>query len=352
MKNYLGFIIVIAGVLATACKKYTKHGIGAANEPKWIVTTIAGDGEPHFADGAALLSKFHAPLDITLGLNGALYVADALNHRIRKVENGEVTTVAGFGSEDTTGGVGTSAGYADPIQITSDAAGNLYTLDIHDYRIRKINSNTLVSVVAGSGVRGFANGRSDTARFGECSGITTDALGNIFVSDLDALRIRKISADGVVTTLAGDGRRGFVDANGEAAEFFLPTGIVLDKQGNLLVADWNRIRKISPGGDVTTFVGRDAFGFQDGVPSIATFTSIADMVIDAKGNLYITDENHIRKITPQGVVSTIAGNTSGYHDGEGSVAQFNGADGIGIDASGNLYVADANNNRIRKISLQ
>lgn len=352
MKKNPAFIIVILLTGVTACKKSHQAASTPTPEKKWTVTTIAGDGSPHFADGPALFSKFRAPLDVTATFNGVLYIADALNHRIRKIENGQVTTVAGFDREDTTSGVGTSAGYAAPIQIISEAAGNLYTLDIHDFRIRKINLNAVVSVVAGNGIRGFANGRADTARFGECSGIAVDAAGNIFISDIDALRIRKISTDGIVTTLAGDGRRGFVDANGEAAEFFLPTGVVIDKQGNLFVADWNRIRKISPAGDVTTFVGRDAFGSQDGPPSIATFTSIADMVIDGKGNLYVADENRVRKITPQGEVSTIAGSTAGYRDGDGSLAQFNGAVGLGIDTDGNLYIADANNNRIRKISLR
>lgn len=352
MKKYPAFIIVIAFVGATACKKYSYRSNLPTNEKKWMVTTVAGDGAPHFADGPALLSEFNAPLDVTTNSNGVLYVADALNHRIRKIENGQVTTIAGFGVEDTTSGVGTSAGYAAPILITSDAIGNLYTLDIHDYRVRKISSNAVVSVVAGNGVRGFANGRADTAMFGECSGVTVDVAGNIFVADFDSRRVRKISINGIVTTLVGDGRQGFVDANGEAAEFFSIGGIVLDKQGNLFVADWNRIRKITPNGDVTTFAGGNGSGFKDGGPSIATFTGLADIVIDAHDNLFVTDENHIRKISPQGEVSTIAGNASGYQDGEGSVAQFNGADGLGIDANGNIYVADSHNNRIRKISFQ
>lgn len=352
MKKYSRFIIVSALSLTIGCKKYSQQVSTPMNEKKWMVTTVAGDGSPHFADGPALLSQFRAPLDVTANSNGALYVADALNHRIRKIEKGQVTTIAGFGAEDTTGGVGTAAGYAAPIVITSDAADNLYTLDIHDYRIRKIDSNALVTVVAGNGIRGFANGRADTAKFGECSGIAVDALGNIFVSDFDSKRIRKVSIDGIVTTVAGDGSQGFIDAKGEAAEFFSPGGIAMDKHGNLFVADWNRIRKITPGGDVTTFVGGSASGFNDGGPATATFTALADLVIDTNGNLYVTDENRIRRITPQGKVSTIAGFTSGYRDGDGSYAQFNGADGLGIDAYGNIYVADAHNNRIRKISLQ
>jgi hypothetical protein len=347
----LSFAFTLILFIPFGCKKSSRTGI-STSEKKWMVTTVAGDGSPHFADGPALLSEFSAPLDVAATPTGVLYVADALNHRIRKIANGQVTTFAGFGREDTTSGKGITAGFAAPIQIASDGFGNLYTLDIHDFRVRKINSDALVSVIAGSGIRGFANGRADAARFGECSGIVVDGSGNIFIADFDSRRIRKISTSGVVTTVAGNDSQGFVNANGEAADFFSLGGIVLDKQGNLFVADWNRVRKISPGGDVTTFVGRDASGFSDGGPLSATFTQIADMAIDNDDNIYVTDENHIRKITPQGQVSTIAGSSPGYRDGEGANAQFNGADGLGIDTEGNIYVAESHNNRIRKISFK
>lgn len=247
MKNYFALFIILLLAAAVSCTK-SSNGPEPVNEKKWMVSSFAGDGSPHFADGPALLSKFSAPLDVVVSGNGAVYVADALNHRIRKIENGQVSTVAGFGREDTVNGTGITAGFALPVQMTCDASGNLYTIDIHDFRIRKISSDGVVTTVAGSGIRGYANGRADTARFGECSGIAVNDHGDIYVTDYDSRRIRKISATGVVSTVAGSGAQGFVDARGEAAEFFSPSGIVSDKQGNLYVADWNRIRKINAEG--------------------------------------------------------------------------------------------------------
>ncbi|MFL5811776.1 MAG: hypothetical protein ACJ749_19800, partial [Flavisolibacter sp.] len=204
----------------------------------------------------------------------------------------------------------------------------------------------------GSGIRGFANGARDVAQFGECSGIVADGFGNIFLTDYDNLRVRKISASGEVTTVAGNGAREMIDGRPEDAAFFSPVGIVIDKGGNLFVADWNRIRKISPAGVVSTFVGSNLFGTTDGDASVATFRLIADMVIDEQENIYVEDDDRIRKITPAGEVSTIAGSTKGYLDGNGRSAKFNGAVGLGIDQQGNLYVADANNNRIREVSFK
>jgi hypothetical protein len=344
-------ILAIALVVAPSCKKHSQQVYTPANEQHhWTVTTIAGDGNPRFADGPALSAEFRAPLGVTVTSDGVLYVADGLNHRIRKIAGDQVTSIAGFGAEDTSGGIGTAAGYAIPIQIISDALDNLYTLDIHDFRIRKINPGGLVTVVAGSGVRGFANGRADMARFGECSGIAVDTLGNIFVADVDARRIRKISARGIVTTFAGNGNQGFTDGAAEAAEFFALGGITLDQQGNLFASDGSRIRKITPAGQVSTFVGGDVRGLKDGPPSTATFTDIANLTIDGRENLFLTDEDHIRMVTPGGYVTTIAGSTVGYLDGPGEIAQFNGAYGLATDLQGNIYVAESHNNRIRRIS--
>lgn len=145
---------------------------------------------------------------------------------------------------------------------------------------------------------------------------------------------------------------GFQDGNGDIAQFFFPQGIVIDKHGNLFVADQNRIRKITSAGVVSTFAGDESTGFADGGPGEAQFTEIEDLVIDEEGNIYAADENRVRKISPEGVVSTIAGSTIGFQDGEGSSAKFNGALGLGIDKQGNIYVADANNRRIRKISFE
>jgi sugar lactone lactonase YvrE len=350
MKQYFIPLIIVILLVGTGCKKYkledkppTQPATPPSIEKKWVVTTVAGDGSAYFGDGPALMAKFRAPQDVAVTADGIIYVADALNHRIRKIAGGQVTTFAGFDMEDTASGTGTAAGFAHPIQVVSDQAGNLYTLDVSDYRVRKITPGALVTVAAGNGIRGFADGRVDTAKFGESLGIVTDDEGNIFVSDWENRRIRKISVSGQVTTIAGPAQLGSVG------------GITIDKQGNLYVVDWGnfRILKITSGGDVSTFAGTGTPGNKDGNADEAQFSiNMNDIVIDDHGNLFLADDSRIRKITAQGVVSTIAGSTIGYRDGNGTSAKFNLIAGLGIDKQGNIYAADDNNNRIRKISFE
>lgn len=353
--------ITVAGIIA--CKKYKQEFHPADTPPspadtlprekKWVVTTIAGDGTPWFADGPALTAKFRAPLDVAVSDDGTIYVADAINHRIRKIAKGQVLTFVGNGTQDTTSGNSSVAGFAFPSYLAIDKSGYLYTLDVEDPRVRKISPAAFTSVVAGNGVNGFADGRADTSKFGkECSGIVTDGQGNIYVMDWKNRRIRKISIDGQVTTIAGTGQAGFVNGNADTAQFFDPAGLVIDKQGNLFAGDHNLIRKITPAGVVSTLVGKDSIGYRDGQADVALFSSIIDMVIDEQGNIYLSDEDRIRKITPQGLVSTIAGSTGGYKDGDAAAAKFLRPTGLGIDRQGNIYVADDFNNRIRKISFE
>lgn len=164
--------------------------------------------------------------------------------------------------------------------------------------------------------------------------------------------IRKVTVAGEVITIAGNGNSGFVNGDGDKAEFFFPAGLVIDKQENLLVADQNRIRKITPGGVVSIFAGNDQPGFAEGQPGVARFMLIEDMVINNHGDLFASDNNRIRKINPQGIVSTIAGSDAGFADGEGGSAKFNIVQGLAIDKQDNIYVADVNNHRIRKISFE
>lgn len=329
-------------ITAVSCKKNRQENNPPAQSRKWIVTTIAGEGSAFFADGSALLAGFKAPTDVAVTKDGTVYVADVLNHRIRKIMEGRVTTFAGFGAEDTTSGVGTTAGFALPVQLTADTAGNLYTLDVHDFRIRKITPAAAVTVVAGNGIRGFADGSVAAAMFGESVGIVTDDQGNIYVSDWENKRIRKIDVWGQVTTIAGPLQ-------------FPPGGITIDKQGNLYIVDVinSHIHKITPTGDISTFAGSGTAGFRDGSAGEAQFSNnMNDIVIDDHGNLYLADDNRIRKITADGVVSTIAGSTGGYQDGDAASAKFLRPAGLGIDKQGNIYVADDFNNRIRKISFE
>ncbi len=317
-----------------------------------VVTTMAGDGVPGLVDGPTLKARFKSPLDVVVSPDGKIYVADAFNSCIRKIENGQVSTFAGNGSANITDGKSILARFKIPSRLTLDANGNLYTLDAADPRIRKITPTAEVSTYAGVGKIGFRDGEAANAQFGQSFGIVSDPAGNIYVADSQNNRIRKISLDRKVITLAGTGIQGNVNGKGDIAQFYFATGIIVDNLGNLFVSDINRIRKISPTGVVSTFAGSNISGYEDGKKGIAKFSQIEDLATDGRGNIYLTDENRIRKITAQGFVSTVAGSDAGYKDGDATAAKFDGPQGLVIDKQGNIYVADFNNNRIRKISFE
>ncbi len=343
----VGFIFMIIG---NSCKKETQQD-KPATEKKWIVTTIAGDGAASLTNGPVLSANFHFPFDVAVSAEGIIYVTDVQNHCIRKIANGEVTTLAG-GALGIQNGQGPSAQFKYPFSITMDAAGNIYTTDVSDPRIRKINAAGVVTTYAGSEKDGFADGNADSARFGEEAGIAADTDGNIYVADPQNNRIRKITHSGKVITLAGTGAAGFREGDGKTAQFNFPSGIALDKTGNIYVADAAnyRIRKINSAGLVTTYAGGDLSSIVDGAPGTARFSYPTDIVAESIGNLYVLDIDRIRKISPDGFVSTIAGDGNGFMDGDGGTAKFFTPTGLGIDAMGNIYVADTDNNRIRKLS--
>ena len=343
MKQNSFIFLPLLMITAVACKKHNYPTL-IDNKPverRWIVITVAGDGSAHFLDGSLNVAEFNAPQDVVVNKEGTIYVADALNHRIRKIAAGQVSTFAGSGVQDTVGGTGTSAGFAHPIRLGLDTVGNLYTLDVNDFRVRKITPNAVVTLIAGTGVRGFNDGAASSAQFGESLGIAVDHKGNIYVSDWENKRIRKINTSSQVSTIYGPAHSGF-------------GGIAIDNEDNLYIADINnsRILKITPGGIASVFAGSGTFGFKDGDSNQAMFGSINDIVADEQDNIYVSDENRVRKITPQGVVSTIAGSLAGYQDGDGSCAKFNLPNGLAVDKQHNIYMADNNNNRIRRISFQ
>jgi sugar lactone lactonase YvrE len=213
----------------------------------------------------------------------------------------------------------------------------------------------MVSTYAGTSVSGFKDGDVAVALFRQgMGGIAMGAQGAIYIDDTNNGRIRKISATGQVSTFAGKETKGFVDGDTSVAQFLNPNAIVFDKQGNMYVADNGNycIRKITPAGMVSRFTGMGTTGTTDGAPGVGQFQYINDMVMDQDGILFICDGDRIRKVTPGGAVSTIAGSSTGYADGNGPDAKFNYPAGLAIDAEGNLFVADAMNNRIRKISFK
>jgi sugar lactone lactonase YvrE len=328
-----------------------KGGLETGFQPakKTVVSTIAGSGIAGLADGPVLTAKFRSPLDVLVMTDGTIYVADGFNSCIRKIAGGYVTIFAGNGNANIRNGNSIEARFKIPCRLTSDVNGDLYLLDAADPRIRKITPAANVSTYAGTSTFGFRNGDASIARFGQSFGIVADAQRNIYIADTQNDCIRKIGYNGQVTTLAGT--QGFLSTDAASAKFYFVKGVVIDKLGNLFVADFNRIYKISPEGVVSTFAGNGIKGYTDGAPEIAQFSQIEDMVIDEEQNIYLTEDHRIRKIAPQGIVSTVAGSTAGYKDGDAIAAKFNEPKGLGIDEQGNIYVADSGNNRIRKISF-
>jgi len=318
--------------------------------PEGLVSTLAGSTEG-FRDGAGRSAEFNRPSGVVLDAEGNVYVADYFNNRIRKITpEGLVSTLAGS-TEGFRDGAGRSAQFHYPYDVAVDAAGNVYVADQQNHLIRKITPEGLVSTLAGSTV-GFRDGSGRSAQFNFPSGVSLDTEGNVYVADYGNHRIRKITPEGLVSTLAGS-TVGFRDGSGRSAQFDRPSGGVLDAGGNVYVADEfnNLIRKITPEGLVSTFAG-SIWGFRDGSGTSAEFNRPTGVALDAADNVYIANSyNHrIRKITPEGVVSTIVGSTQGFRDGDGTSAQFNYPYGVAVDAEGNVYVADSFNNRIRKIT--
>jgi sugar lactone lactonase YvrE len=264
--------------------------------PTGLVTTLAGShtqsGEGGFIDGPGTTAMFRDPSGVALDSAGNVYVADNWNRRIRKIDpDGYVITLAGDGSQGIIDGLG------NPQGITLDSTGNIYVTD--GLRIGKIDSNNDVTILAGS-TQGFADGQGTAALFNNVIGITVNSAGYVYVADSSNNRIRMISPNGNVTTFAGSATAGSVDGQRESAQFWSPQGITIDSAGNFYIADTrnNRIRMISPDGNVTTLAGGSTEGFTDGLGSEARFNNPRGITVDSAGNLYVADSNNhlIRKM--------------------------------------------------------
>jgi sugar lactone lactonase YvrE len=329
--------------------------------PGGTVSTLAGKPDTvGSADGNGANARFKFPNDVAVDAQGTIYVSDGDNFTVRRIRNGLVSTLAGrAGQQGSVDGNGANARFERPTGISVDGLGNVYLGDRLGEAVRKIDPAGNVSTLAGtSNAPGAEDGIGAQARFSQPDGIAVDSAGNVFVSDRRNNNIRKISSSAVVTTLAGTvPQSGSTDGIGDQARFSVPDGIAIDASGNALVADRGNevIRKISPDGQVTTLAGTpDATGNSDGTGNSAAFDSPSDVAVDPAGNTYVADNdnNTIRKISPAGEVTTLAGapGESGNVDGVGINARFDDPEGIAVDAAGNVYVADTDNNTIRKIT--
>ena len=319
-----------------------------------VVTTLAGSSTGGFADGTGAAAQFQYPHGVAVDSAGTVYVADTSSQRIRKITPaGVVTTLAGSGVAGFADGTGTAAQFYGPESVAVDSSGTVYVADRVNQRIRKITPAGVVTTLAGSGVAGYADGTGTAAEFINPQGVAVDPSGTVYVADTNNHRIRKITPAGVVTTLAGSGTYGFAEGTGGSAQFNYPNSVAVDSSGTVYVADLgnNRIRKITPAGAVTTLAGGGS-GFADGTGSAAQFNNPSGVAVGSFGIVYVADgsNNRIRKITPAGVVTTLAGDgLTGFVDGTGIGARFNNPFGVAVNSSGTAYIADTYNQRIRKI---
>jgi uncharacterized protein (TIGR03437 family) len=330
----------------------------------YTISTAAGNGTQGFGagdNGPATSAELSIPRSVAVDPAGNLYIADSQNNRIRKVSNGIITTVAGNGGPGFTGDnyPATSTELYSPSGVAVDSAGNIYIADTSNFRIRRV-LNGVITTAAGNGTQGFSgdNGLATSARLYDPCSVAVDSAGNLYIADGNSNRIRKVS-NGVITTVAGSGVAGFSGENGPAtsAQLAGAWGVTLDSAGNLYIADGNnnRIRKVS-NGIITTVVGSGVAGFSgdNGPATSAELAGPVGVAVDSAGNLYIADSgnNRIRKVS-NGVITTVAGNgVAGFSgdNGPATSAKLAGVVGVGVDSTGDVYIADAFNNRIRVLS--
>ena len=335
-----------------------------------IITTIAGNGTIGSSGdgGLATNANLFGPYSVALDGLGNYYIADSYNNRIRKVDaTGIITTIAG---NDTGGYNGdnipaVSALIKHPAGIACDASGNVYFGDSQNNRVRKINTSTgIITTIAGNGVMGY-NGdgiAADTAELNNPYGVTVDDAGNIYITDCQNHRIRKINPAGIISTIAGTGIVGNNGDNGPAdsAEINIPYGIVTDNSGNVYFSDYYSgvIRKVATSGIITTIAGLGTTSLlgDNGPADSARFNDPGGIAIDGSGNIYVADglNQRIRKITmATGIITTVAGDgTEGYNEDNVLATNAKLADptGIAVDATGNIYIADFGNSRIRFVT--
>ena len=318
-----------------------------------VISTVAGSGAQGFGGdgGAATAALLNFPIDVAPDALGNLYIAEWVNNRIRKVDSdGNISTVAGREQ------------LSNPQGVAPDGAGNLYIADTGNHRIHKVDSAGVISTVAGSGTAGFSGDSSaaTAAQLNTPADVAPDGAGNLYITDRGNERIRKVDSAGVISTVAGSGTAGFSGDGGAAtaAQLNEPYGVALDGAGNLYIAEWNnnRIRKVNSAGVISTVAGTGTAGFSGdgGAATAAQLSNPQDVALDAAGNLYIADvnNNRIRKVNSAGVISTVAGTGTAGFSGDGGAAtsaQLHWPRGVALDGAGNLYIADNNNHRIRKV---
>lgn len=335
-----------------------------------IITTLAGNGQTGGTGdgGSAVGARLSLPSGVAADATGNLYIADSANNRVRKVTPaGVILPFAGNGMLGSSGdgGPAINASFNQPQSVAVDSAGNVYISDTSNHRVRKVSTSGVISTVAGTGIANFGGdgGAATQAQLNTPFQIAIDAADNLYIADALNRRVRKVMAStGIISTIAGDGRVGTGGDGGAAAnaQFLLPYGVAVDRSGVVFVLDAfdGRVRRVATNGTLTNYVGTGNFGYSgDGGPATsAEIDPQSFITTDADGNLYIADlYNHvIRKVTAAtGIISTVVGTGLGGFSGDGGSplgAQLAFPNDVTFDRAGNMYIADYNNQRIRKVS--
>ncbi|MFE3375989.1 NHL domain-containing protein [Streptomyces anulatus] len=333
------------------------------------ISTVAGTGVAGFKgdNEPAVAAQLNRPYGIAVDSAGSVYFSDHSNHRIRRITtDGKINTVAGAAAGFRgDAGPAVSAQLNGPREVAVDRAGAVYVADSSNHRVRKITADGQISTVAGSGVAGFSGdgGPATAARLNLPMGVAVDSAGALYVCDYHNQRVRKITANGQISTVAGSGVAGFAGDGGPAviAQLRNPYAVVVNSDGELFIADSSnhRVRKITADGQISTVAGTGSAGYggDDGPATSAKLNTPLGVVVDSTGILYISDyQNHrVRKVTPEGQISTIAGKgTAGFggDDGPAASAQLNNPLGLAVDCVDTLYIADYSNHRVRKIASE
>jgi len=330
------------------------------------ISTVAGNGTPGFAgDGSdPTKAQLNSPTGLAVDSSGNLYIADSLNCRIRKVASGNISTFAGNGtfSYSGDGGAAVQSQLNTPQGVVADAAGNWYIADTLNNVVRKVSPNGTISNYAGNGGAGSSGDGSaaTSAQLHGPQGLAVDTSGNLFIADTMNAKVRKVSAGGVITTVAGSGTAGFGGDGGAAgsAQLNLPIGVAVDSSGNLYIADFgnSRVRKVSAsGGAIATVAGNGSAGYSGdgGAAAKAQLNGPQGVAVDAAGNLYIadTENNRVREVTAAGQIATVAGNGLASDSGDGgqaTSAQSGNPVGVAVDSVGNIFIVDAST-RVRQV---
>ena len=336
------------------------------------IQTIAGTGSATYGGdgGPAKLASINIAVDVSTDRSGNLFIADQNNQRIRKIApDGTISTVAGNGIQGFAGdgGPAINAELYNPTGVFADNLGNLYIADVGNQRIRKVDPSGTITTIAGNGAKGYGGdgGSAVNATFYNCVRVALDLSGNVVIADQSNHRVRRITSDGIIRTIAGNGvgtpqTGAFSGDGGPATNASLnnPTAIAFDSTGVLYIADqFNlRIRKVALDGTITTVAGNGSPGYTgDGGPALAASLNFPGAItVDAGGNIYFNDDQNFvtRRVSTSGIITTIAGNGKSGFSGDGgpaTSASLSGNFGLVFDTSGNLYIADSQNNRIREV---